>query len=206
MNGGDSEIVLSRAGPGDTAALATLWVEAFEPTLRCMFGSQPGAFVRAWMDHDPAIYAHTTLARIGGSAAGYLQWSGPARVSARTVWTLTRLLWHTFGFRDGAVRFLRVCVGERSHRCRRHELYIYMLGVARAWRGHGVGWRLLECAQEEARASGKTALRLGVVLDNDPALRLYHKFGFMRGPCIRSRWLRWVDGTEGYYVMTKPLA
>lgn len=199
------EILLSAAVPADTAALASLWVEAFEPTLRRMFGDNPAVLIRTWLDEDPRIYACTTLARIDGDAVGYIQLSGAARVSARTVWTLVRLLSGSFGLKSAAIRFLRVCVSELGHRYRNHEQYVYMLGVARSWRGRGVARRLLEYAENEARAASKTALRLGVVIDNLPALRLYERFGFHRGPCVRSRLFRWADGTPGYYVMTKPL-
>jgi GNAT superfamily N-acetyltransferase len=51
--------------------------------------------------------------------------------------------------------------------------------VAASHRGHGIGRALLDSAAGWARVNGKTALRLRVFPDNEPALRLYRAAGFV---------------------------
>jgi ribosomal protein S18 acetylase RimI-like enzyme len=46
-----------------------------------------------------------------------------------------------------------------------------------AWRGRGLGTKLIRVLQEEARAAG-TEMRLSVATGNDAALRLYRRLGF----------------------------
>ena len=60
-----------------------------------------------------------------------------------------------------------------SHRCR------LAMGVEAAWRGQGVGRRLLDVALDFARATpGLDHVDLGVFAHNDAALALYRSAGF----------------------------
>jgi ribosomal protein S18 acetylase RimI-like enzyme len=52
------------------------------------------------------------------------------------------------------------------------------LVVHEAWRGRGVGRRLLEEAERLARAAGLRRLAIGVLEANEGAARLYRGFGF----------------------------
>ncbi len=52
------------------------------------------------------------------------------------------------------------------------------LVVDQAWRGRGIGRRLLEEAERLARAEGLRRLAIGVLDANDAADRLYRSFGF----------------------------
>lgn len=58
------------------------------------------------------------------------------------------------------------------------ECYIEMLAVSEVARGQGIGTRLLDWGEEQARARGATKLTLGVVKGN-PAQRLYERRGFV---------------------------
>ena len=51
--------------------------------------------------------------------------------------------------------------------------------VASEWRGRGVGSALIEAAIEWARANGLHKLTLTVFPDNERAIALYEKFGFL---------------------------
>jgi ribosomal protein S18 acetylase RimI-like enzyme len=57
-------------------------------------------------------------------------------------------------------------------------LNLHDVAVLPSHRGRGVGRALLEAAQAHARQLGCCKLTLEVQQDNDPALRLYARFGF----------------------------
>jgi ribosomal protein S18 acetylase RimI-like enzyme len=55
---------------------------------------------------------------------------------------------------------------------------LYSMAVAVHWRRQGVASAFLIQAEKLARDDGKLYLRLEVALDNQPAIRLYEKFGY----------------------------
>jgi RimJ/RimL family protein N-acetyltransferase len=68
------------------------------------------------------------------------------------------------------------------------------LMVAQGHRRHGIGWALLAEAVAWARVSGVEKLELHVFPHNEPAIRLYERFGFEREG-YRRRHYRRADGT-----------
>lgn len=61
-----------------------------------------------------------------------------------------------------------------------YAVYLDRLGVADEWVGKGIGSLMLEKAADTAKMQGKEVLRLFVVEENIPAIRLYEKNGFRR--------------------------
>jgi [ribosomal protein S18]-alanine N-acetyltransferase len=61
------------------------------------------------------------------------------------------------------------------------------IGVSRAVRGRGIGTTLLAALIECARQSGHPALSLSVEEDN-PAVRLYERLGFLRVGQVANAW------------------
>lgn len=57
------------------------------------------------------------------------------------------------------------------------EEELLLIAVRPAWRGRGIGWRLLEQLGADARARGTVRLFLEM-RDGNPAQSLYEKFGF----------------------------
>jgi ribosomal protein S18 acetylase RimI-like enzyme len=70
-------------------------------------------------------------------------------------------------------------VGSLHLEATRHGFAELGMAVAREWRGRGVGSALLAAAIEKARAEGLHKLSLEVFPDNEAAIGLYHKFGFV---------------------------
>jgi RimJ/RimL family protein N-acetyltransferase len=69
------------------------------------------------------------------------------------------------------------------------------LGVLKPWRGKGVGEALLKALIDWAK--GNPAIEkvdLGVLSYNEPAIRLYEKFGFTQDGC-KVRALKYADGS-----------
>ena len=73
----------------------------------------------------------------------------------------------------------RLSVARDPHPASRHVADLGLMVAANA-RRQGVGWALLEQAVEWARAGGVTKLELHVFPHNEPAIRLYEKFGFVK--------------------------
>ena len=59
------------------------------------------------------------------------------------------------------------------------QTYLVGMWVASGARGHGVGDRLVDAALREARTHGKRQVVLEVSQDNDPAIGLYARHGFV---------------------------
>jgi RimJ/RimL family protein N-acetyltransferase len=66
------------------------------------------------------------------------------------------------------------------------------MGVVAAYRGKGIGRRLLEATLKKAQAAGLTRIELEVFASNHTAIALYEKFGF--SPEGRSTRARYLDG------------
>jgi putative acetyltransferase len=73
----------------------------------------------------------------------------------------------------------RLSVDRDPHPASRHVADLGLMVAADA-RRQGVGWALLEQAVDWARAGGVTKLELHVFPHNEPAIRLYEKFGFVK--------------------------
>jgi ribosomal protein S18 acetylase RimI-like enzyme len=92
----------------------------------------------------------------------------------------------------GAVHVVAVADGEvlgwcdlrpKSAPTLRHSAVLGM-GVVAAYRGQGIGSRMLASTLELARAHGIRRAELSVRADNAPAIALYRRFGFVEeGTC-----------------------
>ena len=73
----------------------------------------------------------------------------------------------------------RLSVSRDPHPASRHVADLGLM-VAASARRQGVGWALLDQAAAWARSSDVRKLELHVFPHNEPAIRLYEKFGFVR--------------------------
>ena len=106
---------------------------------------------------------------------------------------------------DGVVG--RLSVARDPHPASRHVADLGLM-VATSARRRGVGWALLEQAVEWARRAGVRKLELHVFPHNEPAIRLYERFGFVREGLRRGHYRRgrnYVDAIlMAYEVTTEP--
>jgi RimJ/RimL family protein N-acetyltransferase len=79
---------------------------------------------------------------------------------------------------DGAI-IGRLSLARDTHPASAHVADLGLM-VAKDARRQGVGWALMEAAVEWARASDVRKLELHVFPWNEPAIRLYERFGFER--------------------------
>jgi putative acetyltransferase len=87
----------------------------------------------------------------------------------------------------------RLSVARDQHPASVHVADLGLM-VAADRRGRGIGRALLVAAVDWARAAGVTKLELHVFPWNEPAIRLYERFGFEREGVRRGHYLR--DGEE----------
>jgi RimJ/RimL family protein N-acetyltransferase len=83
----------------------------------------------------------------------------------------------------------RLSVARDPHPASRHVADLGLMVAADA-RRRGVGWALLERAVEWARPAGVRKLELHVFPHNEPAIRLYERFGFLREGLRRGHYRR----------------
>ena len=87
----------------------------------------------------------------------------------------------------------RLSVARDQHPASRHVADLGLM-VAADQRGRGIGRTLLVAAVDWAREAGVTKLELHVFPWNEPAIRLYERFGFEREGVRRGHYRR--DGEE----------
>lgn len=70
------------------------------------------------------------------------------------------------------------------------------IGVGKAYQRQGIAAALLQALVDEAKRQGASRMLLEVRVDNDPALALYHRFGFERMG-LRKRYYQ-PEGIDAY--------
>ena len=86
----------------------------------------------------------------------------------------------------------RLSLARDTHPASAHVADLGLM-VAAPYRGRGIGHALLERAVEWAEESGIEKLELHVFPHNEPAIRLYERFGFEREGLRRAHYRRGVD-------------
>ncbi len=200
------ELEMAPALPEDSVDVARLWGTSFDDKFGFVLGDRMEDFLTTWLAESPGVYHDTTLARVDGRVVGYIQADGNEPPEMALVKPLWRCLRKEFGVPGAVKRLFQFWYATLENHNPPHVLHIFMVGVEPDWRGRGVAWRLLEHAEEHARACGRTHLRLGVVYGNDGAKRLYERFGFETGPLVTMRLGNWALGHSQYYEMVKEIA
>lgn len=194
---------LSASGPGDEGALARLWCITFAEKWRRIFGNVAEAFIETWLTSDPKVHKGSVLAHVDGTAAGFILFdAGTPTFSEnfRLLWSALRRYFNPLG---AATRLMRLWIIEHSPRAAPGEMHVKMLAVDPHWRGQGLGRRLLNYAEHEARKASKTHLVLDVASSNTAAIRLYERYGFERQGEQSRPLLRWASGHGRYLRMRK---
>ena len=199
------EVVLRPATAEDAERLAHLWVVTFPDKFGPTLGQPAERVIRDWLRLSQRHLQTTTLVEVDRTVAGYIVLetpSSPREDGGRWLWRALQLHNGIFGALRG---FLLMALIDHHRRSKDDEVYIEMLGVAPAWRGHGLAGKLIAYAQDVARAEGADSLTLDVVSDNAAAIRLYKRMGFVITKERQSRILNWITGHQAYLEMVKRL-
>lgn len=86
------------------------------------------------------------------------------------------------------------------------EFVVDSLAVDRSARGMGAGTALMRRAEEKARSMGKRTMSLGVIGENDGAIRLYERLGYRTTRTWRGFPVRLATGSAEVRRMEKPVA
>jgi RimJ/RimL family protein N-acetyltransferase len=100
----------------------------------------------------------------------------------------------------------RLSIARDPHPASRHVADLGLMVAAHA-RRQGIGWALLEQAVAWARELGVRKLELHVFPHNEPAIRLYERFGFVREGYRKNHYRRgpgYVDAILMAYEVTRP--
>ena len=83
------------------------------------------------------------------------------------------------------------------------ELMVETLAVDPAYRGMGIGTALLRKAEARARSMGKRTMSLGVIAENEGAIRLYERLGYRRTHTWDGYLVRLATGSAAVHRMEK---
>ena len=166
------EFTISRGfSDAERPRIAALYWEAFSAKLSCVMGPQDKAlyFLERQVDPDYALVARDAGGAVQGlagfkTAQGALVGGAMSDLVATYGWLSA--LWRApllslveRDLSDGVLLMDGICVGVDA-------------------RGCGLGTALLQAIKDEARARGKTAVRLDVIDTNPRARALYEREGF----------------------------
>jgi len=189
----------------DVYRLGEVLVEGFSSKFDTIFGRRAdraprilAQMSRLWLERGLCVLF---VAEVGGRVVGVIELS-ERHERLSDLWGQLQIM-----LREGGPLYtLRATVGLALLHEEPLEDTSYVINVAvdAGFRSQGIGWRLLECAEEYACARGKTSLSLHVAATNR-AQCLYERFGF-RLEKRSEEWLtEWLFGIRTWLYMVKPL-
>jgi hypothetical protein len=185
------KVTVRPAADTDADASAFAWAlnEAMDGFLQTLLGSRYPQIIAAASripGHEFSL-EHVTLAEVDGEVVGML--SGmPTEAMADGTSAIVRYA----GLRIVRAAVLVLAGWPVFLAMSRHtagEWYLQAIAVTPAWRGLGVGSQLLAFADAKARESGCHRIALDVLSTNEPAIRLYERWGCEREWTSLPAWL-----------------
>ncbi len=193
----------SKPTPEEGLAFAHYLDEAAEGFFRFMLGRRSGHIIaKAFLqpDHDLS-HQYVTFAehdnRIVGMVSGYT-----SERHRRSSFEPVKQAAGRCNLRMGIVLILCAPLLRIIDSVTDGDFYLQAIAVDKEVRGDGVGARLMDAIEEQARESGSTRLSLDVSAKNERARRFYER----RGMAVESQWPKRVPipGLK-LYRMTKTL-
>lgn len=171
--------------------------DAFAKKFRIGFGNA-GDFLKLFRDSIDSASCFSAV--VGGQCVGVLAF----QVSGREFYRLRPIAMFTRFSPLRAVRMLfnLMLLAEEP---KLDEFVVASLAVAPSCRGMGVGTALMLKAEERAQAMSKRTLSLGVIVENEGAIRLYERLGYATSRTWRGFFVRLVSGSTEVRRMEKPV-
>ncbi len=180
----ESEVSIRPAGPHDAQALVPLihssGISEFDFVFVDRDEQTTADFLRFTLQHEKGGHGwgHHVVAVHGDQVVGAGVCYDGRQARGHTGVALRKILGH-YGLGRGLGVVRRGLQIERVVRPPRGDLhYIGHLGVARDWRGRGIGRQLVEFLLDEGRARNCPRAALDVSVENPRAQALYERMGF----------------------------
>lgn len=190
----------------DLPGMAAVLEDAFSDKMHVIFGKQPEK-TRTLLENiytGPVRrgYDGVLVAEQGGRIVGTLLIE-PMRHTTSENRTFVHVATRELGMlRVVMASFLLWLIG---HEPAEGEAYISDVGVASDYQDQGIGQLLMRHAEQWARNHRRACLTLWVAANNDRAIHVYEKAGFVITK-TKSSWLtRLAFGIRHWYFMEKPL-
>jgi ribosomal protein S18 acetylase RimI-like enzyme len=179
-NAGQNGLLQIRdAAPSEARTVADLAIMASGNLYSYLFGEPALGVLEPIFRKPHHLYSFdkSLIATVSGQPAGMLQgftWKQQREERIATYW----LYWRQLKWRVIGVVARRTTMPRWLSIANTGEYYITSLAVYPEFRRRGVAVRLLDHAEERARAAGCGALSLAADPANEPAFRLYLKHGY----------------------------
>jgi len=202
----DPAVVVRPATVKDMPRVGEVLVEGFSSKFSTIFGRRVDCAPRVIAQMERLMLERGScalfVAEADGQAIGVLELS-TQRERLSDLWEQLRIMLREVG----PLYTLRTTVGlALLHETTvRDTAYVSSIAVTAGFRGRGIGWKLLESAEEWARARGKGGLSLHVVASNR-ARHLYERFGFRLEERIEEWLAERLFGIRAWLYMVKPLS
>ena len=195
-------------GADDVTVTEGLAAEHVEDALRVLYGAfakklrigfrDAEDFVRLF--HDRVNPAACLSATADGELLGILalQWTGVELYDFRP-----RTLFRRFSPLRAVLILINMLLFYSPPR--QGVLVVDQLAVAPSARGKGVGTLLLEAAEARGRAMGVPTMALSVISENEGAIRLYERMGYVRTQAVGGALVRMVVKSAEVWRMEKVL-
>lgn len=184
------EIIISRAVPEDAPAAAELMYEASFPVEQIIFDKPKNKAKELIIETYNEVfhrkghiqsYSHTFVARIDGNVVGmFIGYDKKTRNEAIRFSYKIVLSWlRRIHFRH-IFKLLRfaIDIGRSSAPITEEDYYIEYFAVTPQRRLQGIGRRLMQMAEMEARKRSLERIALDMVIDNKEARCFYESLGF----------------------------
>ncbi len=198
---------IRRGRPADTPDYAELALLTAPELLPALFGSESnfkkvmrGSFPRT---KNPFSFEHSHFIEMGGRAAGMalaLTHDQMSKEQLRTMLLLVRYL--KLAFVTQVAHIYRS--GEIMAQTVESDSYLANIATYPEFRSRGLGTRLMDAVETEARAAGSRRIVLDVETDNKRAIGFYERLSFRvesKSPILRIK-----HHYFEFYRMTKELA
>lgn len=199
-------LVVRPARSADASAIADLLIEGFGHDYGAKLLTPAGRRMMERIHRLPGRLTGVVVLTVDGGAPVAMAGLRTREVRSQIGWTEEQITMEELGVGTALWWELRASLSEPgTYQPRSDEAYIYNVVVTAAWRGKGIGDRLLDDLHEQAERRGKRRVLLEVVATNWNARRLYERHGYKTVKTRRGllSWLRL--GVPPRLLMSKSL-